>query len=129
MLSIKDLKLAEKSVVLQQEVVKELNQIAKVAGKSGGVAIATPHPSPATPLADPVASTAKQPDGPGFLYEVKSNDTPNRIAKKLFDEKGIKITGAEIMAANPKVKDPTKLWIGQKLFIPMPKTTPDTANN
>ena len=119
----------KKRMADNEEVVKELNQIAKVAGKSGGVAIATPHPSPATPLADPVASTAKQPDGPGFLYEVKSNDTPNKIAKKLFEEKGIKITGEQIMAANPKVKDATKLIIGQKLFIPVPKTTPDTANN
>jgi LysM repeat protein len=118
----------KKRMADNDEVLKELKQIAKLSGKSGGTTIATPRATPATPPAEPVADTAKQPDGPGFLYEVKSNDTPNRIAKKLFDEKGIKITGAEIMAANPKVKDPTKLFIGQKLFIPAPKTTMDTAD-
>ena len=119
----------KKRMADNDEVLKELKQIAKLSGKSGSVTTVTPHPTPASPPADPVADTAKQPDGPGFLYEVKSNDTPNKIAKKLFEEKGIKITGEQIMAANPKVKDATKLWIGQKLFIPMPKTTPDTANN
>ena len=118
----------KKRMADNDKVLEELKQIAKLSGKAGGVAITTPRSTPATPAAEPVAETPKQ-DGPGFIYEVKSNDTPNRIAKKLFDEKGIKITGAEIMAANPKVKDPTKLFIGQKLFIPMPKTAPDTANN
>jgi LysM repeat protein len=118
----------KKRMADNDEVLKELKQIAKLSGKSGGVTTATPHPTPTALPVEPVADTAKQPDGPGFLYEVKSNDTPNRIAKKLFDEKGIKITGAEIMAANPKVKDPTKLIIGQKLFIPLPKTTTDTAD-
>ena len=119
----------KKRMADNDEVLKELKQIAKLSGKSGSVTTATPRSTPATPPAEPVADTAKQPDGPGFIYEVKANDTPNRIAKKLLDEKGIKITGAEIMAANPKVKDPTKLLIGQKLFIPLPKTAPDTANN
>jgi uncharacterized protein YukE len=119
---------SKKQAADNDEVIKELKQIAKLSGKSGSMTTATPRSTPATPPVEPVADTAKQPDGPGFLYEVKSNDTPNRIAKKLFDEKGIKITGAEIMAANPKVKDPTKLFIGQKLFIPMPKGTPETAD-
>jgi LysM repeat protein len=118
---------SKKQVADNDEVLQELKQIAKLGGKSGGVANVTPHPTPATPPADPVADAPKT-DGPGFIYEVKSNDTPNKIAKKLFDEKGIKITGAEIMAANPKVKDATKLFIGQKLFIPVPKTTTDTAD-
>jgi LysM repeat protein len=118
----------KKRMADNDKVLEELKQIAKLSGKSGGVTSATPHSPPATPPADPVADAPKT-DGPGFIYEVKSNDTPNKIAKKLFDEKGIKITGAEIMAANPKVKDATKLLIGQKLFIPLPKTAPDTANN
>ncbi|HXD01408.1 MAG TPA: LysM peptidoglycan-binding domain-containing protein [Verrucomicrobiae bacterium] len=117
----------KKRMADNDEVLKELKQIAKLSGKSGSVTTVTPRSTPATPPAEPVADTP-QPDGPGFMYEVKSNDTPNRIAKKLLEEKGIKITGAEIMAANPKVKDPTKLIIGQKLFIPAPKTAPETAD-
>ncbi len=119
---------SKKQVADNEEVIKELKQIAKLGGKSGSVATVTPHPASVSQPAEPVADTPKQPDGPGFIYEVKSNDTPNKIAKKLLEEKGIKITGAEIMAANPKVKDPTKLFIGQKLFIPMPKGTPETAD-
>jgi LysM repeat protein len=117
----------KKRMADNEEVLKELKQIAKL-GKSGGMTSAPPHldttPAPAEPVAD-----AAKPDGPGFLYEVKSGDTPNKIAKKLFEEKGIKISGEQILTANPKVKDATKLFIGQKLFIPMPKTAPDTANN
>jgi len=117
----------KKRMADNDEVLKELKQIAKL-GKSGGLSSAPPHldtaPTPAEPVAD-----APKPDGPGFMYEVKSGDTPGKIAKKLFEEKGIKITSAQIMAANPKVKDATKLLIGEKLFIPAPKTAPDTANN
>jgi LysM repeat protein len=119
---------SKKQVADNEEVLKELKQIAKLGGKTGGVTSATPHSTPVITPTEPVADAPKQPDGPGFIYEVKSGDTPNRIAKKLFEEKGIRITSEEIMAANPKVKDPTKLWIGQKLFIPLPKTAPETAD-
>jgi LysM repeat protein len=117
----------KKRMADNEEVLKELKQIAKL-GKTGGMTSAPPHLDTTPAPAEPVADAAKV-DGPGFLYEVKSGDTPGKIAKKLFEEKGIKITGAEIMAANPKVKDATKLLIGQKLFIPMPKAATDTANN
>lgn len=117
-----------KRVADNELIVTELNKILKMS-KAGGATIATPHPTPATTPNGPVADNATKPDGPGFTYEVKPNDTPNRIAKKLLEEKGIKITSEQIMQANPQVKDPTKLWIGQKLFIPLPKGTPDTANN
>ena len=118
----------KKRMADNDEVLKELKQIAKLSGKSGGVTTATPRSTPVITPTEPVADAPKQPDGPGFLYKVKSNDTPNKIAKKLFEEKGIKITGDQIMAANPKVKDATKLFIGQKLFIPLPKTAPETAD-
>jgi LysM repeat protein len=109
---------------------KELKLIAK-ATKTAGISAAPTRSTPAvTPEPGPTAepTTPATPDGPGFTYVVKSNDTPNKIAKKLLEEKGIKITGEEIMAANPKVKDPKKLWIGEQLFIPLPKTPPDTAS-
>jgi LysM repeat protein len=119
----------KKRMADNEEILKELNQIAKL-GKTGSIAAATPvHPPPAATQHTETSTDAARPDGPGFTYEIKSGDTPGKIAKKLFEEKGIKITGEQIMQANPQVKDATKLYIGQKLFIPLPKTTSDTANN
>ncbi len=122
----------KKRLADNEEVLRELKLIAK-ATKTGGISAAPTHSAstPTTaPVVEPPAPIADaKPDGPGFMYEVKANDTPNKIAKKLFEEKGIKITGEEIMAANPKVKDPTKLWIGEKLFIPAPKAAVDTASS
>ena len=120
----------KKRMADNDEVLKELNKIAKLS-KTAGLSTTPAHSSPATSIATPneTASAEPKPDGPGFMYEVKPNDTPNKIAKKLLEEKGIKITADQIMQANPKVKDPTKLWIGEQLFIPVPKTAPDTANN
>ncbi len=118
----------KKRMADNEEILKEFNQIAKLA-KNGNIAAATPaHPAPVASHTETTAETAK-PDGPGFTYEIKPGDTPGKIAKKLFEEKGIKITGDQIMQANPQVKDATKLYIGQKLFIPMPKNASDTANN
>lgn len=118
----------KKRMADNEEILKELNQIAKL-GKTGNIAATTPaHPVPVSTPKEPAAEPTR-PDGPGFTYEVKPDDTPSRIAKKLFEEKGIKISAGQIMQANPQVKDATKLYIGQKLFIPLPKTTSDTANN
>jgi LysM repeat protein len=121
----------KKRLADNEEVLKELKLIAK-ATKTAGISAIPTHSTPVTepgPSAEPATPVADaKPDGPGFMYIVKSNDTPNRIAKKLFEEKGIKITGEQIMAANPSVKDPKKLWIGEKLFIPAPKAAVDTAS-
>jgi LysM repeat protein len=118
----------KKRMADNEEILKELNQIAKL-GKTGSIVAAAPaHPAPVSMPKETSAQPAR-PDGPGFTYEVKPNDTPGKIAKKLFEEKGIKITGDQIMQANPQVKDATKLYIGQKLFIPLPKNASDTANN
>jgi LysM repeat protein len=119
----------KKRLADNEEVLKELKLIAK-ATKTAGISALPAHPAATPePVVEPTApATEAVADGPGFTYIVKSGDTPNKIAKKLFEEKGIKITGEEIMAANPKVKDPTKLWIGEKLFIPAPKAADDTAS-
>jgi FtsZ-binding cell division protein ZapB len=106
----------KKRLADNEEVLKELKLIAK-ATKTAGISAMPAHPAGGDTGAgrlSPAPATAPVPDGPGFTYIVKSDDTPNKIAKKLFEEKGIKITGEEIMAANPKVKDPTKLWIGRE---------------
>lgn len=56
----------------------------------------------------------------GFEYEVVSGDRPDVIAAKYQAEK-IKVTAKDIINANKNV-DWTKLRVGQKLFIPKPKT-------
>jgi LysM repeat protein len=119
----------KKRMADNDEVLKALKQMAKI-GKLPASAT-TPTRSPVITPAPDTERTAEatRPEGPGFMYEVKPNDTPKKIARKLLEEKGIKITSDQILQANPQVKDPTKLFIGQKLFIPMPKTTTDTANN
>lgn len=101
---------------------QSFKQITKLAKSSGTTAVGIPTRDPApNPPPDAVShAEVKQPDGPGFTYVVKPNDTPTKIAKKLFEEKGIKVSADQIMAANPQVKDPTKLYIDQKLFIPAP---------
>jgi TolA-binding protein len=56
----------------------------------------------------------------GFEYEVVSGDRPDIIAAKYQAEK-IKVTARDIINANKNV-DWTKLKVGQKLFIPKPKS-------
>jgi F0F1-type ATP synthase membrane subunit b/b' len=57
--------------------------------------------------------------GKGYDYTVRANDNPTNIAAALREQKGLKITAAQIIAANPGV-DWTRLKIGQKIFIPDP---------
>lgn len=134
---------SKKRVADNEEVMKELKLIAKASAKGSTVAMAPTHPAPPTTVNDgadgtkmdgskadghPMMDAHPTPDGPGFTYIVKPNDTPTKIAKKLFEEKGIKITSDQIMAANPQVKDPKKLFVDEKLFIPAPKGVVDTAS-
>ena len=58
-----------------------------------------------------------QGSGKGYDYTVRSGDNPTKIAAALREQKGLKITSSQIIAANPGV-DWTKLKIGQKIFIP-----------
>ena len=55
--------------------------------------------------------------GKGYDYTVRSGDNPTKIAAALREQKGLKITSSQIVAANPGV-DWTRLKIGQKIFIP-----------
>lgn len=90
---------------------------------SGCGSAATPSPSPtATPEATPqpteaapsVAESASPSAATEQVYVVQKGDTLIRIAYRHG------ITLAALRAANPKVTDPTKLRVGQKLVIPAP---------
>ena len=91
-------------------------------------ASATPTPAPATPTPAPEATVEELPSlepvdspvpteaptpAPGTkVYTVKSGDTLYAISIKY------KVTVKAILAANPSIKDPNLLKIGQKIVIP-----------
>ena len=97
------------------QIMKELEKL----GKGGGVST-TSHkaPSISTP-ASADNSTAKPGDKQnGYWQVVGSHDTVNAIAKA-YQDKGIKVTTEQILAANPGL-NPGKLKVGQKIWIPDP---------
>lgn len=86
-----------------------------------GKAVATPPvhsgkiKTPVTPVADdPTPATPQK----GYEYIVKAGDTVGSIAKAYRDQ-GVKVTTEKILKANPGL-DPTKLYVGKKVFIPDP---------
>lgn len=84
--------------------------------KSRG-ATRTQDPKSASDPATPPAPEVKLPD---YMYEhvVKSGETLGAIITAYNQEKGLKITTAHVMAANPGLKDPKRIRVGQKLNIP-----------
>ncbi|MBE3555458.1 MAG: SafA/ExsA family spore coat assembly protein [Firmicutes bacterium] len=55
-----------------------------------------------------------QPSGcSGYLYRVRSGDTLYKIAKRF----GIPLR--RLIAANPQIKDPDKIYPGQKICVPV----------
>ena len=57
---------------------------------------------------------------PDYMYEhvVKPGETLGAIITAYNQEKGLKITTAHVMAANPGLKDPKRIRVGQKINIP-----------
>ncbi len=79
----------------------------------------TPPPLPrsriaSTPTSEEPAATSVS--AKGYEYEVKQGDTLGLILKA-YREKGVKVTFAQIKAANPKM-NPDVLIPGKKIFIP-----------
>jgi Tfp pilus assembly protein FimV len=72
--------------------------------------------------APPAANDAPASDKPekGFEYTVQKGDTLSTIVQA-YREKNIKVTTDQILKANPDLK-PEKMKVGQKIFIPAPKT-------
>ena len=77
-------------------------------GLSGQTGRHVPAPAPAP---DPVASPAPAQAGSGF-YVVQAGDIFGRIARKNG------VSEKALLAANPSVKDPNRIRVGQKLAIP-----------
>jgi LysM repeat protein len=72
--------------------------------------------------APPAANDTPASDKPekGFEYTVQKGDTLSTIVQA-YREKNIKVTTDQILKANPDLK-PEKMKVGQKIFIPAPKT-------
>lgn len=69
------------------------------------IAVATATPEP-TPVPEPTPQ----------IYVVAKGDTILKIAKKFG------VTAEQLMAANPKIKNPDKIKIGDEIIIPVPTT-------
>jgi LysM repeat protein len=78
-----------------------------------------PGASP-TPTARPSSSTAPTPTPAPtpIVYVIKPGDFLNKIASAHG------ITLEELMAANPDIKDPNKIVVGQRITIPAPSQAP-----
>jgi LysM repeat protein len=100
-------------------IVKQLEKISQIsAGPSTGHKPKAGTDTPTTGEENP----APPPNVPqkGYYYTVKDGDTLSSIAKAYRDsDQHVKVTSAQILAANPGL-DPTKLYIGKKIFIPDP---------
>ena len=81
-------------------------------GLQGQTGRHVPKPAPAP---DPVVKPAPAPVGSGW-YVVQEGDIFGRIAQKH------NVSQSALLAANPSLKDPNKLHVGQKLAVPAPGT-------
>jgi hypothetical protein len=78
-----------------------------------GTAAGSPTPHP-TEQASASALPTLAPAPTVQVYVVAKNDTMSKIAKRFG------LTVAQVMTANPKIKDPNKIKIGDQITIPTP---------
>jgi LysM repeat protein len=92
-----------------------LKQIEKL-GKAGGSAGHKSSAASSSPTDDsmPAAGGTQK----GYDYVIAANDTISAIAKA-YRAQGVKVTSAQIMAANPGL-NANSLIVGKKIFIPDP---------
>jgi hypothetical protein len=86
-------------------------------GLTGGDGGATASPTPlasASPGASAASSATPVPSSSAAVYTVKAGDTLSRIAKQFG------VTVDQITKANPQIKNPDKLALGDQLVIPPP---------
>jgi LysM repeat protein len=96
-------------------ILKQLDKLAKLSGSPTG------HKS--KPVVDTTATTSNGDDSTtpavpqkGYDYTIAPGDTISAIAKA-YRAQGVKVTTAQIIAANPKI-NPNALIAGKKIFIP-----------
>jgi len=97
-----------------ENIVKQIENLAKAA--------ATPPPAPVThshkaPKPEPDDTASSKSNTGEYEYEVHPGDNLGLIIKKVYKEKGVKVTKSQLIAANPKM-NPNVLIPGEKLVIP-----------
>ena len=85
-----------------------------IGGKDPNTALPTPVP---TVAATPTPLPTETPGPTPTVYTVAKGDTATRIAAKFG------ITVAQLLAANPQIKNADKIKIGDQLVIPVPIAT------
>jgi LysM repeat protein len=93
-------------------ILKEIEKLAKAG------AIAPPPRKNSTPKTSEDIGTSVTGPQKGYEYVVQAGDSLGLIAKA-YRDKGVKVTKAQIIAANPKM-NPDVLITGKKIFIPDP---------
>lgn len=77
----------------------------------------TPSAPEATPSPDSTDQLTPEPGSSMAVYVVKPGDSFNKIAARFH------LTPAELLAANPQIKNPNNIYVGQKIFIPVAAPT------
>jgi LysM repeat protein len=100
-------------------VLKQFEKLAKISGDTKHK-LPPSVPKPAEDGSTPGTATPAGTSVPqkGYDYAIVSGDTLSAIAKA-YRAQGVKVTTDQILKANPGL-DATKLYVGQKIFIPDP---------
>ncbi len=78
---------------------------------------ASPSPTPAASVPAAYAGLKPCPDAPDcYVYRIHPGDNLTAIAKRFG------ITVAALKAANPEIKDPSLLHVGDKIRVPLPRS-------
>jgi LysM repeat protein len=87
-------------------------------GIGGG---SSPSASPSGPPAATASASPTAPPAPTQqVYVIKTGDTLSKVARKFG------LTLDELLAANPQIKDPNKIGLGQEIVIPLPASDEPT---
>jgi hypothetical protein len=78
----------------------------------GGGSTSSPNPSASRPVATASHSPTPPPGPTAQVYIIKTGDTLSKVAKRYG------LTLEELLAANPDIKNPDKIALGQQIIIP-----------
>lgn len=105
-----------------QLVQRQLKDLAELASKPIQVPVEPPtkkkdkpaEPEPAGPTNDNQPPLPKD----GYEHVVASGESIGAIIQAYNQKYSLKVKTADVLRANPKLKDPKKIFVGQKLWIP-----------
>lgn len=105
-----------------QLVQRQLKDLAELAAKPIQVPVDPPPRKKEKPVEpEPSGLTAdNQPPLPkeGYEHVVASGESIGAIIQAYNQKYSLKVKVADVLRANPKLKDPKKIFVGQKLWIP-----------